>query len=118
MRKYLVSGQVLFGNQSAPKTIRRFVERKLQSWMEQNALRTPGSKPGYRVFFTRLGAGHNYLCEVEVVTDREIWRASLSSSGLHQAFLKALKSLIPNPSPTPPGGSIMGTMLLPQPSAA
>lgn len=104
MQKAL-EGKIVYEKEVPSKTIRRFVEKKIHSWADQNPSGSSASDPLYLVAFRKQGGGHMVLCQIQIQTDRELWRASAYAAGVHQAFLQCLKQLMRFPSPTPPGGT-------------
>lgn len=94
-------GQISYRNIPHSRTVRRFIEKRIQQWILNNpTLTTPSpttesSSTRYFVSIQREKEGHGVNCQIEIDNGRMHWRSVEYASNLHQALIRAVNHLIP-----------------------
>ncbi len=87
-----ISGKIQFEHIPASRSLRKFVEKHINQWIQKRIQSCQKYIAKYRVDFSRAGTGHTFTCQIVIQFGSETWVGQNYQYGLHQTLIQCLSN--------------------------
>jgi hypothetical protein len=90
-------GEIIFIEVPHIRSVQRFVQKRVGSWVDDWKQLHGYSKERIRTFFyvrfEKVGNGHQIFCTVQLIIGNRLWKGTALASGLHRALIRSIEHL-------------------------
>lgn len=90
-----ILGEIQVNQVSDSRALRKFTQKQIKRWIQKRFPQHSNLFGKYHVELRREGAGHTFICQIEIKLGNQTWVGYNYKGSLHQALIRCLEQMTP-----------------------